>query len=113
MCRFVEAAPYRNTIVLTANGTHFTKPGAGRSAAPLIVEALAKGETVLAYAFEYACAQLGIGHRIIKRKLPWANGQVEGMNRTIKDTTVKRYHYSAHDQLEPLHKLPGPNILLQ
>ena len=27
------------------------------------------------------------------------NGQVERMNRTIKDATVKRFHYASHDQL--------------
>src|SRR5215210_2886660 len=27
------------------------------------------------------------------------NGQVERMNRTIKDATVRRYHYDNHDQL--------------
>ena len=27
------------------------------------------------------------------------NGQVERMNRTIKDATVKRYFYETHDQL--------------
>ena len=27
------------------------------------------------------------------------NGQVERMNRTIKDATVKRFHYVSHDQL--------------
>ncbi|KOX43572.1 integrase [Streptomyces purpurogeneiscleroticus] len=27
------------------------------------------------------------------------NGQVERMNRTIKDATVKRYHYTGHDEL--------------
>src|SRR4051812_9522061 len=27
------------------------------------------------------------------------NGQVERMNRTIKDATVKRFHYATHDQL--------------
>ena len=26
-------------------------------------------------------------------------GQVERMNRTIKDATVKRYHYDSHEQL--------------
>src|SRR5687768_12553119 len=29
----------------------------------------------------------------------WTNGQVEHMNRTLKDATVKRYHYDSHDQL--------------
>ena len=28
------------------------------------------------------------------------NGQVERMNRTIKDATVKRYYYKGHDQLK-------------
>ena len=27
------------------------------------------------------------------------NGKVERMNRTIKDATVKRFHYDSHDQL--------------
>jgi hypothetical protein len=30
----------------------------------------------------------------------WTNGQVERMNRTIKDATVQRYHYDKHNQLE-------------
>ena len=95
----VEAVPYRISIVLTDNGTHFTTPGAGGSAAQLVAEALAKGEPVWAHAFEYACATLGIEHRTTKPKHPWTNGQVERMNRTIKEATVKRFHYDDHDQL--------------
>ena len=41
----------------------------------------------------------GIEHRLTKPNHPWTNGQVERMNRTIKDATVKRYHYEFHDQL--------------
>jgi len=96
----VEVVPYSINIVLTDNGTHFTTPGAGGSAVPLIVEALAKGEAVWAHSFEYACAQLGIEHRLTKPKHPWTNGQVERMNRTIKEATVQRYHYDTHGQLE-------------
>jgi transposase-like protein len=95
----VEAVPYKINIVLTDNGTHFTTPGAGGSAAQLVAEALAKGEPVWAHAFEYACASLGIEHRTTKPKHPWTNGQVERMNRTIKDATVKRFHYDDHGQL--------------
>ena len=80
-------------------GTHFTTPGAGGSAAQLVAEALARGEPVWAHAFEYACATLGIEHRTTKPKHPWTNGQVERMNRTIKDATVRRFHDDDHDQL--------------
>src|SRR5690554_3598730 len=30
---------------------------------------------------------------------PWTNGQVERINRTIKEATVKRFHYENHDEL--------------
>ncbi len=36
---------------------------------------------------------------LTKPNHPWTNGQVERMNRTIKDATVKRYHYETHEQL--------------
>lgn len=40
-----------------------------------------------------------IEHRITKPKHPWTNGQVERMNRTIKEATVKHYHNDGHEQL--------------
>ena len=55
-------------------------------------------EPFRAHAFEYACACNDIDHRLTKPKHPWTNGQVERMNRTIKDATVKRFHYDNHDQ---------------
>ena len=45
------------------------------------------------------CEANGIEHRLTKPNHPWTNGQVERMNRTIKDATVKRYHYDSHHQL--------------
>ena len=58
-----------------------------------------RGEVLRAHAFEYACAKADIDHRLTKPKHPWTNGQVERMNRTIKDATVKHYHYDDHGQL--------------
>src|SRR3546814_2530481 len=52
-----------------------------------------------AHAFELACAKAGIDHRLTKPNHPWTNGQVERMNRTIKEATVRRYYYDSHDRL--------------
>jgi transposase InsO family protein len=64
--------------------------------------------------FGMRCAENGIEHRLTKVRHPWTNGHpfrqiwlcqiacravVERMNRTIKDATVKRFHYDSHDQL--------------
>ena len=45
------------------------------------------------------CGEHQIDHRLTRIKHPWANGQVERMTRTIKDATVKRFHYDDHDPL--------------
>ncbi len=52
------------------------------------------------HAFAYACEQNSIEHRRTKPKHPWINGQVERMNRTLKEATVKRYYYQTHEQLK-------------
>ena len=95
----ITVVPYKVDAVLTDNGIHFTTPGAGGSAVPLIKKAIATGERFRAHSFELVCAQNDVGHRLTKPKHPWTNWQVERMNRTIKDATVKRYYYDRHDQL--------------
>jgi Integrase core domain len=95
----IAAVPYKIHTVLTDNGIQFTTPGVGGSAVPLIKEAIANGEIFRAHAFELACARADIDHRTTKPKHPWTNGQVERMNRTLKEATVKRYYYETHDQL--------------
>src|SRR4051812_22894196 len=80
----IAAVPYRVHTVLTDNGIHFTTPGNRASATPLIKEAMERGELFRAHAFEYACAQNDVDHRLTKPRHPWTNGQVERMNRTIK-----------------------------
>ena len=95
----VAAVPYKVHTVLTDNGAHFTTPGNVSSAAPDIKAAIEAGEIFRAHALEYACAQLDIDHRLTKPRHPWTNGQVERMNRTLKEATVKRYYYETHDEL--------------
>lgn len=95
----LQAVPYRVHTVLTDNGQQFTTPGNEASAAPLIREAIDRGEIFRAHGFELACAQNRIEHRLTKPHHPWTNGQVERMNRTLKEATVQRYHYASHDEL--------------
>jgi transposase InsO family protein len=95
----IAAVPYKINTVLTDNGTHFTDP-AGDGWTPENIRAMrAQNVPFRCHSFEAACADLDIEHRLTKPRHPWTNGQVERMNRTIKDATVKRFHYASHDQL--------------
>lgn len=93
------AVPYRIHTVLTDNGTHFTDPTGDGWTPKDIKEMRANKLPFLCHAFEGACADLDVEHRLTKPRHPWTNGQVERMNRTIKEATVKRYYYETHDQL--------------
>ena len=95
----IKAVPYKIHTVLTDNGIHFTDPS-GNCWRPAEIKAkLERKELFRAHAFELACAGNDIDHRLTKPKHPWTNGQVERMNRTIKEATVKRFYYESHDQL--------------
>ena len=93
------AVPYKINTVLTDNGTHFTEP-TGDGWTPEDIRAMrAERVPFRCHSFELACADLNIEHRLTKPRHPWTNGQVERMNRTIKEATVKRFHYATHNQL--------------
>jgi transposase InsO family protein len=87
----IQAVPYRIHTVLTDNGIQFTFP-----------LRYADGPTAryMTHMFDMRCRENGIEHRLTKIKHPWTNGQVERMNRTIKEATVKRYHYDSHQQFQ-------------
>ena len=53
----------------------------------------------LSMRFDMICATNGIEHRLTKPNHPWTDGQVERLNRTLKEATVKRHHFDNHDQL--------------
>ena len=86
----IEAVPYRIHTVLTDNGVQFCDAPRNRS-----------GPTAMfrVHRFDRVRREHGIEHRLTQPNHPWTNGQVERMNRTLKDATVKRYHYDSHDQL--------------
>lgn len=98
-CDFLEAllkaVPYKIHTVLTDNGIQFADLPKNRTKPT----ALWRG-----HPFDRACDDHGIEHRLTKPNHPWTNGQVERMNRTLKEATVKRYHYGTHAQFkEHLH----------
>jgi transposase InsO family protein len=86
----VAAVPYRIHTVLTDNGIQFRFP-----------PRYAEGPTArfMTHMFAMRCRENSIEHRFTRINHPWTNGQVERMNRTIKDATVKRFHYDSHEQL--------------
>jgi transposase-like protein len=86
----IAAVPYKIHTILTDNGIQFRFPPRH-----------ANGPTAcsVTHMFAMRCRENGIEHRFTKINHPWTNGQVERMNRTIKDATVRRYHYDNHEQL--------------
>lgn len=81
-----QAIPYAIHTVLTDNGIQFTNRKQDRHA--------------FEHIFDRVCRESGILHRLTQVKHPWTNGQVERMNRTIKEATVNRYYYDNHAQLQ-------------
>ena len=83
---FIAILPYRIHTILTDNGVQFTNRKQDKYAGHHI--------------FDRVCDEHGIEHRLTKINHPWTNGQVERMNRTLKEATVKCYHCDTHDQLK-------------
>ena len=95
----ISAVPFRIHTVLTDNGVQFTNRTHDHSA--------------FQHIFGRVCSENAIEHRKTKVNHPWSlenqktvrrtvfptNGQVERMNRTIKEVTVRRHHYADNDQL--------------
>jgi transposase-like protein len=89
LANLLQAIPYRIHKILTDNGAQFTHE--------LLLEHCKPKHT---HAFKVLCEQHSIEHRLTKFKHPWTNGQVERMNRTLKEATVKKFHYDSVNQLK-------------
>ena len=86
MHNVIKAFPYQIHTVLTDNGVAFTK------------NASTKWDG-MRHVFDRACDEHGIEHRLTKPYHPWTNGQAERMNRTVKDATIKVFHYETTQAL--------------
>jgi hypothetical protein len=76
--RVLQALPYQAHTVLPDKGVPFTPPPP---------QGLPGG-----HRFDRVCREFGVAHRLPKPAHPWTNGQVERLNRTRKEATVRRYH---------------------
>src|SRR5215207_9411209 len=87
----VEAFPYAIHTVLTDNGMAFADLPKYRD-----------GPTAkwMGHIFDRVCRENGIEHRLTKPYHPWTNGQAERMNRTVKDATIKAFHYPGLEALK-------------
>jgi transposase InsO family protein len=85
----IELFPYKIHRILTDNGAQFTYE--------LLLKHLRPKRF---HPFDLLCKKHAIKHKLTKFRHPWTNGQVERMNRTIKDATTKTYHYDSITQFE-------------
>ena len=82
----IKAVPYKIHKVLTDNGIQFTNHDHHKNA--------------FTHIFERVCNEHQIEHRKTKIKHPWTNGQVEHMNKTLKEAIVHSFYYASHDELK-------------
>lgn len=97
----LEAVPYQVHTILTERAIEGAIGSSPMASGNQFAEQLRNRNTIYSrpMRFDMTCEANGIEHRLTKPNHPWTNGQAERMNRTIKDATVKRFHYDCHDQL--------------
>ena len=80
--------PYKIHRILTDNGQQFTYRGMPKALRPKLKR----------HPFNTLLLENGIKHKLTKFYHPQTNGQVERMNGTIKESTLKKFHYDSIDQ---------------
>jgi len=87
----IAAFPCKLHTILTDNGITFTDQPRNRS-----------GPTARCrlHVFDRICREHDIAHKLTKPYHPWTNGQAERMNRTVKDATVRAFHYETPHSLK-------------
>lgn len=86
----IADCPFKIHRILTDNGAQFTYA--------LLADHLKPKNK--RHPFDQICQQNNIIHKLTQFKHPWTNGQVETFNKTLKNATVKTYHYDDVIQLK-------------
>lgn len=81
----INTFPYKIHTVLTDNGMAFADLPKNRNKPIHAFLGM--------HIFGRVCNENGITHKLTKPYHPWTNGQAERMNRTIKEATIKAFHY--------------------
>ena len=92
----IEYMPYKMHIILTDNGKQFAHTSSTYS--KIHINDPLKTEKHSPFTKE--CISNKIEHRQTLAYHPWTNGQVERINRTIKEATIKKYYYDNHKKLQ-------------
>lgn len=87
----MAALPYAVHTVLTDNGAPFAEQPRYRGGI---------SDRLGGHPFDRVCRAHGIEHRLTRPYHPWTNGEAERMNRTVKDATIKAFHYPTFEALE-------------
>ena len=88
----IAVFPYAIPTVLTDNGMAFADLPKNRTGP--------SRRWLGPHIFDRVCREHGIEHRLTKPYHPWTNGQAERMNRTVKDATIKVFHYPDLESLK-------------
>jgi hypothetical protein len=94
----IAAVPDTIPTVLTDNGTQCPALTDFRQGADQQEDVQPPEGLSLIQAFADACEPAGLEPRLTKPGHPWPNGQVERLNRTLKEATVKRDDDETHQQ---------------
>lgn len=86
----IADCPFKIHRILTDNGAQFTYA--------LLADHLKPKDKT--HPFDKICQKNNIIHKLTQFKHPWTNGQVETFNKTLKNATVKTYHYDDVMQLK-------------
>jgi transposase InsO family protein len=87
----IAAFPYAIHTVLTDNGMAFANLPQDRDGPTA---------TWMGHIFDRVCREHGITHKLTRPYHPWTNGQAERMNRTVKEATIKLFHYPDLESLK-------------